>query len=379
MFAEFLQIRRDSPLLKLRSSADVIARLGFHNTGPAQTPGLIVMSLDDGIGLPDLDPAVDAMLVIINGTGNTQQHTISAATGFSLHAVQQQSADSRTRLASVTGSTFSVPAYTAAVFVKLQQGAQGNGLAADPDAFSSPYGDATLYSRGFGAADAAMEYDGQGRYSLALTLATGNYQFDIGDNSALELGVAELNVAAGSLPMTAAGNLFDVTLDTAGTYALVLDVTGSAPTISLTLSNALVDCAVADSGEAAPFAIAGSGQLYVRGSHSGWNAQEAYRLRYKGNNLYQAVADFNGEFEFKLASDDGSWTTQLWVQDGSGNIDTAALAVGTEYAVAYKDAGTSNNRTQLSSGRYSFSLQLNSDNPARGNNVGTLKIEQCSQ
>ena len=119
--------------------------------------------------------------------------------------------------------------------------------------------------------------------------------------------------------MTAAGNLFDVTLDTAGTYALVLDVTGSAPTISLTLSNALVDCAVADSGEAAPFAIAGSGQLYVRGSHSGWNAQEAYRLRYKGNNLYQAVADFNGEFEFKLASDDGSWTTQLWVQDGSGH------------------------------------------------------------
>lgn len=379
VFAEFLQIRRDSPLLKLRSSADVIARLGFHNTGPAQTPGLIVMSLDDGIGLTDLDPAVDAMLVIINGTGNTQQHTISAATGFSLHTVQQQSADSRTRLASVTGSTFSVPAYTAAVFVKLQQGAQGTGLAADPDAFSSPYGDATLYSRGFGAADAAMEYDGQGRYRLALTLATGNYQFDISDNAALELGVAELTVAAGSLPMTAAGNLFDVTLDTAGTYALVLDVTGNEPTISLTLSNALVDCAVADSGEAAPFAIAGSGQLYVRGSHSGWNPQEAYRLRYKGNNLYQAVADFNGEFEFKLASDDGSWTTQLWVQDGSGNIDTAALAVGTEYAVAYKDAGTSNNRTQLSSGRYSFSLQLSSANPARGNNVGTLKIEQCSQ
>ncbi|MEH8019196.1 DUF3372 domain-containing protein [Rheinheimera muenzenbergensis] len=379
VFAEFLQIRRDSPLLKLRSSADVIARLGFHNTGPAQTPGLIVMSLDDGIGLPDLDPAVDAMLVIINGSANSQQHTISAANGFSLHALQQQSADSRTRLASVNANTFTVPAYTAAVFVKPQLGAQGTGLAADPDRVSSPYGDAVLYSRGFGSADAAMVYDDQGRYSLTLTLAAGSYQFDISDNAALALGVAELNVAAGSLPLNAAGNLFDVMLDTAGTYALVLDVTGNEPTISLTLSNALVDCAVADSGDAAPFAIAGSGQLYVRGSHSGWNPQETYRLRYKGNNLYQAVADFDGEFEFKLASDDGSWTTQLWVQDGSGNIDTAALAVGTSYEVAYKDAGTSNNRTALSNGRYSFSLQLNSANPASGNNVGTLKIEQCAQ
>ncbi len=45
VFAEFLQIRRDSPLLRLRNAADVIDRVGFYNTGPNTTPGVIAMSL----------------------------------------------------------------------------------------------------------------------------------------------------------------------------------------------------------------------------------------------------------------------------------------------------------------------------------------------
>ncbi|GAB2916348.1 alpha-1,6-glucosidase domain-containing protein [Rheinheimera gaetbuli] len=379
VFAEYLQIRRDSPLLRLRTADEVIARLGFYNTGPAQTAGVIVMSLDDGIGLADLDPAVDAMLIIINGTANDINHSITAANGFELHAVQQQSADSRIRQATVANNQFSVPAYTAAVFVKPQQGAQGTGLSADPDRFSSPYGDAVLYSRGFAADNSAMQYDNMGRYSLSLTLQAGNYQFDISDKDSLTLGVAELNIAAGSIALGNAGNLFTVQLSTAGNYQLSLDVTQATPQLSLTLNNTLVDCAVPDSGDAAPFNIAGSGQLYVRGSHSGWNAMPDYRLRYKGNNKYQVVADFDGEFEFKLASDDGSWTTQLWVQDDNGNIDTSSLMPGVSYPVAYKDAGTSNNRSALSAGSYSFTLQLDSANPAQGNAVGSLQIDQCSQ
>ena len=378
VFAEYLQIRRDSPLLRLQTADDIIARVGFYNTGPAQTPGVIVMSLDDGIGLADLDPNVDAMLVIINGTGASISHNIAAANGFELHALQQQSADLQIRQATAAAGQFSVPAYTAAVFVKPQQGAQGIGLSATPDYVSSPYGDAVLYSRGLGANDNALQYDEQGHYSLALTLAAGSYQFDVTDNASLNLGAAELDVAAGSLALGTAGNLFTVQLNDAGSYKLTLDVTTATPQISLTLSNLLVDCAMADSGDAPPFAIAGSGALYVRGSHSGWNPLPEYKLSYKGNNTYQAVANFDGEFEFKLASDDGSWTTQLWVQDSSGNIDTSVLQPGTSYSVAYKDAGTSNNRSNLSSGRYSFTLKLDSANPARGNAVGSLKIEQCT-
>ncbi|MBU2113827.1 MAG: DUF3372 domain-containing protein, partial [Gammaproteobacteria bacterium] len=369
----------DSPLLRLQSADAVIDRLGFYNTGPAQTPGLIVMSLDDGSGLPDLDPAVDAMLVIINGTANTLQHTIAAASGFELHTLQQQSADSLIRLAAVDNNQFTVPAYTAAVFVKPQQGTQGIGLSADPDRFNSPYGDAILYSRGLNANSTALEYDNLGRYSVSLTLAAGSYQFDLTDNASITLGVAELDVAAGSIALGSAGNLFTVQLASAGNYQLALDVTQATPQISLTLNNLLVDCALPDSSDAPPFNIAGSGFLFVRGSHSGWNAMPDYRLNYKGDNKYQAVAEFAGEFEFKLASDDGSWTTQLWAQDGSGNIDTSSLQPGVSYIVAYKDAGTSNNRTTLSAGRYSFTLQLNSANPPQGNAVGSLQIDQCTQ
>ena len=379
VFAEFLQIRRDSPLLRLRNAADVIDRVGFYNTGPTQTPGVIAMSLDDGIGLSDIDPAVDAMLVIINGTNAAIQHTIAAAAGFELHPLQQQSADAQTRLAAAANGVFSVPAFTAAVFVKPQLGAQGTGLPADPDGFSSPYGDAILFSRGFGADTTPLEYDNSGRYSVLITLTSGSYQFDISDNDSITLGNAELDVAAGSIALGSAGNLFSVQLDTAGSYKLLLDVTTPTPQISLTLNNALVDCALPDSSEPAPFAVAGSGQLYVRGSHSGWDATPAYRLSYKGENKYQAVADFDGEFEFKLASDDGSWTTQLWAQDASGNIDTSSLTPGAVYPVAYNDAGTSNNRTNLAAGRYSFTLQLDSANPPRGSAVGSLQIDQCTQ
>jgi pullulanase len=210
-------------------------------------------------------------------------------------------------------------------------------------------------------------------------LAAGSYQFDLTDNAAITLGVTQLDIAADSIALGSSGNLFTVQLNTAGSYLLRLDVTSPTPQLSLTLNNALVDCALADSTEPAPFNIAGSGSLYVRGSHSGWNAMPAYRLSYKGNNQYQAVADFDGEFEFKLASDDSSWTTQLWAQDSSGNIDTSSLGVGVPYTVAYKDAGTSNNRAVLPAGRYSVTLQLDSANPPRGNAVGSLQIDQCTQ
>ncbi|MYN20880.1 DUF3372 domain-containing protein, partial [Rugamonas sp. FT107W] len=42
----FLAIRQDSSLFRLRTAQDVSERLRFHNTGPQQVPGLIVMSID---------------------------------------------------------------------------------------------------------------------------------------------------------------------------------------------------------------------------------------------------------------------------------------------------------------------------------------------
>tara|TARA_B110000116_G_C16200955_1_gene300893 strand:- start:62 stop:472 length:411 start_codon:yes stop_codon:yes gene_type:complete len=135
-----------------------------------------------------------------------------------------------------------------------------------------------------------------------------------------------------------------------------------------------------DSTDAIPFAVAGDGELYVKGDHSGWSADEAYRLHYKGNNTYQAVAEFDGAMQFKLASSDGDWATQLWAQAADSTaIDDTNLALGVTYSVSYEDAGTDNNKTTLAVGSYSFLLTLNEANPSKGSDVGTIIIQQCSE
>lgn len=382
VFSEFLTIRRDSPLFRLTSEQAVLARVGFHNTGPAQLPGVIVKSIDDGMGQTDLDSAYDALVVVVNGTATTVTPSVAAASGFTLHPVQQASADSRVQQASFSlidgEGQFSVPAYTVAVFVKPQVGAQGVGLPADPDFVPSPFGDAVLYVDGLVTQPAEMQYDGSGNYTVGVTLSSGDYQFSISDLADIGLNFADVVAAEDTLSFSAAANgQIAFNAGDSGTYLISLNVAGADYKLAIQLQNALVACQLADSAEAPPFAIAGGGSLFVRGSHSGWNAMPEYRMRYKGENRYQAIATFDGEFEFKLASDDGSWTTQLWVQQENGQIDTSTLQVGTEYSVAYNDAGTNNNRTSLVAGTYSFLMTLSSANPAKGANVGNLVIEQC--
>jgi len=68
-FKEMVTVRSSSPLFRLRTAEDVMARVKFHNTGAGQIPGLIVMSISDtGAGLADLDPSVDQIVVVFNAT-----------------------------------------------------------------------------------------------------------------------------------------------------------------------------------------------------------------------------------------------------------------------------------------------------------------------
>jgi pullulanase/glycogen debranching enzyme len=63
-FEALLRMRGSSPLFRLRDEASVRRHLHFHNTGPAQVPGLIVMSLadrDDQVGGP-----YEVMVVVFN-------------------------------------------------------------------------------------------------------------------------------------------------------------------------------------------------------------------------------------------------------------------------------------------------------------------------
>jgi pullulanase len=130
---EMLRIRRSSPLFHLASGADVMKRVDFLNGGPSQVPGLIVMTLTDGsCAGADLDAGRDALVVIVNPDKAARSFGIAGAAGFTLHPIQQGSADPVVRTASFASAggtgTFTVPARTTAVFEQIQAGAQGPGL-----------------------------------------------------------------------------------------------------------------------------------------------------------------------------------------------------------------------------------------------------------
>ena len=130
LFQEQLRIRYSSPLFRLHTADEIHKRLAFHNTGPDQEPGIIAMTISDGRCAGDpLDPDYDGILVVFNADNKSRDITLDLEgmswDGLQLHPVQQQGADPVVRQSERDGSTFHIPALTAAVFVKPQQGAQG--------------------------------------------------------------------------------------------------------------------------------------------------------------------------------------------------------------------------------------------------------------
>jgi hypothetical protein len=122
-FEDLLRIRESSPLFRLGDADLVQDRLAFHNTGPHQREGLVVMSLDDTTGA-DLDPELDRIVALFNANDEAMSFPIADYRGmlFGLHPVQASSTDPVVGTSSFdprTG-TFTVPARTTAVFVQSQ-------------------------------------------------------------------------------------------------------------------------------------------------------------------------------------------------------------------------------------------------------------------
>jgi len=117
---EMLEVRESTPLFRLQTEGDVMDRVAFHNTGPDQVPGLIVMSISDMVG-DDLDPELEEVVALFNASDEPVTLPLAAAAGreFELHPVQQSSADSVVASASFdeASGAFTVPARTTAVFV----------------------------------------------------------------------------------------------------------------------------------------------------------------------------------------------------------------------------------------------------------------------
>jgi hypothetical protein len=106
-----------------------MTRVDFTNTGPSQVPGVVAMTITDAACAgADLDPSRDAVVIIINADKVSHTITVTGASGFTLHAALQSSADAVVKTASATGAAFTVPARTTAVFEQLRGGARGTGL-----------------------------------------------------------------------------------------------------------------------------------------------------------------------------------------------------------------------------------------------------------
>jgi pullulanase/glycogen debranching enzyme len=117
-FHEMLAVRKSSPLFRLRSAAEVKGRLRFHNTGPDQIPGLIVMTLSDP--LASLDHQHSLIVVMINARDEAVEYpfTVFPCPGLTLHPVLAGSADPLVHTSSLNTSTctFHIPERTATVF-----------------------------------------------------------------------------------------------------------------------------------------------------------------------------------------------------------------------------------------------------------------------
>ncbi|KKO45083.1 pullulanase [Arsukibacterium ikkense] len=320
VFSEFLAIRSSSPLFRLTTGQAVMDRVGFHNIGSNQTQGVIVMSIDDGTGLADLDPMHDALVVMINGTAQERSHTVPTAAGFDLHPIQQASVDNMVSMASFTAGTdegtFTVPAYSMAVFVKAQQGQQGAGLAADatlgaPDI--PPYAATDVFVRGgmngWGVVD-AFEYAGAGIYSATLNINAGSYEFKVAssDWAAVNLGAgAAGNQVLVNTPIVIEPSNDNLRIDIANSssYVFTLNaVNPAAPTLTVR--------------EYVPY---GATTVFLRGGMNGWGEVDAFA--YLGANLYSVDISISaGSYEFKVASSD--WAT---VNMGAG-ADGATVTEG---------------------------------------------------
>ncbi len=230
-FKALLSVRSSTPLLKLISEQEVVERVRFHNTGSTALPGLIAMSVNDGVSAgADLDRNYDAIIVLINANTSAQSIRINGAQGFELHPALSASSDPVVKQSRFADETFSIPALTAAVFVLPQDGEQGEGLITETTPVDvPPYGSTDVYLRGSmndWSTNDPMTYQGDGVYAFDGYLTPGVYEFKLAssDWSSVNLGYGSFTSGEGSITLEDAGNgNIKVTISAQGVYQFRLN------------------------------------------------------------------------------------------------------------------------------------------------------------
>ena len=118
-FQMFLRIRESSPLFRMDNAADIQKQLTFLNSGPTQTPGLVVMQLQASTRR-DSGP-YRSIVVVFNANNQAQTFTAPQLKGLHLKLHPFEAAEDPTLEESTTydnqKGTVTVPALTTAVFV----------------------------------------------------------------------------------------------------------------------------------------------------------------------------------------------------------------------------------------------------------------------
>ncbi len=129
-YKELASLRAAYPLLTLGRGDEVIKRVGFLNTGPHQIPSLILMTIDNGIHSgKDLDPRLDALMVIINATP-FEHYFDTHIEGLSISEMHKTNLKAH---ASIEDTVVIIPAWTPLVLEQKRQGARGVGIAIEED------------------------------------------------------------------------------------------------------------------------------------------------------------------------------------------------------------------------------------------------------
>jgi pullulanase-type alpha-1,6-glucosidase len=122
VFEDLLAIRKDTTLFRLRSAQDVIERLKFHNVGPNQVPGAIVMEIDGNDPGKYAGAQYKGVVVVFNVDKTAKTIAVPELKGrkLQLHRIQRNGSDEVVKSSSFDrdGGAFSIPARTTAVFVQ---------------------------------------------------------------------------------------------------------------------------------------------------------------------------------------------------------------------------------------------------------------------
>ena len=112
-YKELTNLRKNLPLLRLGKGDEVIKRVDFHNTGTDQTPGLIVMSIDNGANSgSDIDGKNDAVVVAINATNDLVTFDLNVE-GLKVSALHTSDLKQN---AAVDGTQLTIPSWSPVVF-----------------------------------------------------------------------------------------------------------------------------------------------------------------------------------------------------------------------------------------------------------------------